>query len=139
MAEHANLDIDLHNYSSLEDYEKADEVVGKLLEPQRGWVAAFKSEAELVNFLEGEAPVYNPFGLVLKDIKDPEGNKVGVKERLILDGRRSRANDLANAAQRLALPRFSDPVQDALKLLHRLPRRLRRQLKLLLSWLIADY
>ena len=72
MAEQMALD---GNYSSLADDEDADDVMAEIIAPHKGWVRAFKSEQEVINYL-GATPVVSPLGLVTKHRKHPAGKVV---------------------------------------------------------------
>ena len=130
-------EIDTGNYWSLEDYADKDKVMQKIMDPQREWVKVFSDEGELSQYLGGEKPIFNPFGLVLKEIKDERNETVGMKERLILDSKITNANKAARCRQRVVLPRVVDPVHNAMKLLRWIRRH--KLIKSFVSWLIADY
>ena len=114
------------NYSSLEEDPDADAVMAEIMDPAKRWVKVFRTRQEVKEFVKGE-PVVSQLGLVVKHKVDSKGTILSTKKRVILDCKRSRANELALARQRLLLPRPSHAVDDILRLM-RVCRSLRRRL-----------
>ena len=83
------MNLNFDNYQSLTEYANANEVIEKFTDPKKKWIKVCASRDEATEFL-GAEPIFNPLGLVLKDIINEEGTITGVKERLILDARRAR-------------------------------------------------
>ena len=79
-----------------------------------------------------------PWVLSSRNAKNAEGDVIGVKERLILDARRSRTNAAARARQRILLPMLLDAVRNLLRHGARAIRR-RRKMTKTCSWLVLDY
>ena len=104
------------NYKSLEEDSDADDVIKNIIDKDKSWVKVVGTWKEAVAYL-GAAPIVSQLGLVVKERKDENGKITGYKKRLILDARRSRANDLAKTAQRITLPRPTDGVEDILILM----------------------
>ena len=83
---------------------------------------------------------------MVKHKHDKKSRIISTKKRLILDAKRSRANDLAAARQRLLLPRPFHAVDNILKLMRSCRARLRRMAaqagvstSVLVELLVADF
>ncbi|KAF4703343.1 hypothetical protein FOZ63_011481, partial [Perkinsus olseni] len=78
-------------------------------EVEKGFCEEFKTQEELRRELKGEPFVVSKVALAVKDGLDSEGNK---RYRLLVDGKRSKINELIRVRERVQLPRVSDVVED---------------------------
>ncbi|CAK9014935.1 unnamed protein product [Durusdinium trenchii] len=114
------------NYTSVDNDEAAGPEVNRLI--STGFVRAFDSLPEFRTWLGGD-PHLSKLGMITK-VRDGK-----VKRRLILDCKESGVNGRAKKSHRLILPRATDVVEDALKLLE----NCKDEPEATIEWLILDF
>ena len=62
----------------------------------------------------GKDPIISPLGVGTKEVHDEKGTVTAIKDRLILDPKKSRANHAARARSIIVLPRCIDAVDGAI-------------------------
>ena len=101
----------------------ADVTMSEILDPAKRWVKTFADEVDVKRDL-GADPVISPLGLVTTHKKDDKGAIISTKKRVILDAKRSRANELAGSSHRLLLPRPRHAIDNTLCMQRSLRARL---------------
>ena len=108
------------DYDTFENYEGVegnDDAVAAIKGyRQKGYLMEFDTLAEVTDYLRS-APVLSKLGCIVKEKVNKETGTVTKKSRIILDCKRSLVSKYASRTFKSVLPRISDAVKSAMKLI----------------------
>ena len=113
------------NYAGVESDDTAPTEV--LKHAAQGHVKIFETLEELRHFLDGQEPILNKIGIIVKQ----QGNTV--KKRMILDTKQSKIKQASTKGQRVLLPRVLDAVMNGMRLLEQCGQNEH------VDWFVLDY